>query len=94
MINHIFKKTEKDDITAKMTIRNGKVKPEIKKKTGISMRRTHFIIRKGIIIYLLTSQFFNIYKNIYIKTRFKDNKGTAKRSIPSQNEILQGRMHV
>lgn len=32
MINHIFKKTEKDDITARMTIRNGKGKPEIKKK--------------------------------------------------------------
>lgn len=32
MINHIFKKTEPDDITARMTIRNGKGKPEIKKK--------------------------------------------------------------
>lgn len=31
MINHIFKKTEKDDITARMTIRNGKGKSEIKK---------------------------------------------------------------
>lgn len=41
MINHIFKKTETDDITARMTIRNGKGKPEIK-KTGISMRRKSF----------------------------------------------------